>query len=380
MREDQATAIGVMCGSSLDGIDVAWVRGTELLRFATHPLPQSLIDRLQPALRGAPLTPPAMAALDVAVSRAFVDAVRRSGSREQAQYVACHGITVAHDPASGFSWQLGELATLARGLNTTAIGHFRSHDVAGSGHGAPLAPLFHRRLFGAPEEDRLVVNLGGIANLSELPASGATRGYDLGPCNLLLDPLYRHLTGRPGFDRDGRAAAKGRARTDLLPPFLANTFLRAEPPKSTGRERFGSEFSAAFFAACTAADCSTEDSLRTACRYVAANLAEHLHRIAATNAWARLIVCGGGSRNHTLVKEIRAAVAPLPVETTERYGVDPDAVEAMGFALLGEQCLRGVGQGVGPITGGAGQPILGQIQPGPNYPDLVRRLGRSETG
>jgi anhydro-N-acetylmuramic acid kinase len=374
MTEDQATVVGVMCGSSLDGVDVAWVRGTQLLRFTTHPLPQYLADRLRPVMAGESLTAPAMAALDVAVSRTFVDAVRRSAGRTQADLVACHGITVAHDPSSGYSWQLGELATVARGLMTTAVGHFRSQDVAGGGQGAPLAPLFHRQLFGRAEEDRLVLNLGGIVNLSELPASGATRGYDLGPCNLLLDGLYGQLTGQQGFDRDGHTAARGRARADLLPPFLADPFLRAEPPKSTGRERFGDDFVRAFTSACVAAKCSAEDTLRTACLYVAANLAEHLHCITTASAWRRLIVCGGGSRNHTLLEEIRAAVAPLPVETAERHGIDPDAVEAMGFALLGEQCLRGVGQTITPITGGTGHPILGQIQAGPNYPSLLRRL------
>ena len=374
MLGDQATAIGVMCGSSLDGVDVAWLRGTELLRFSTQPLPQHLTARLRPALLGEPLAAPEMAALDVAVGRAFVDAVRRAGGRERADFVACHGITVAHDPASGYSWQLGDLATVARGLATTAVGHFRSHDVAGGGEGAPLAPLFHRRLFGEPEEDRLVLNLGGITNLSELPATGATRGYDLGPCNLLLDPLYRQLTGGQGFDGDGRLAARGHARSDLLPPFLDDPFLRAEPPKSTGRERFGPDFIAAFATACAAAGCSTEDTLRTACHYIAANLADHLRRIATASAWRRLILCGGGSHNQTLVEEIRAACAALPVESADRHGSDPDAVEAVGFALLGEQCLCGVGQEVGPITGGAGRPILGQIQPGPNYPYLLRRL------
>ena len=172
-------------------------------------------------------------------------------------------------------------------------------------------------------------------------------------------------------------AAKGRAQDDVLPPFLADPFLRADPPKSTGRERFGPEFAAGFAAACAAAKCSTEDTLRTACRYIAGNLGDHLRRIADVRPWRRLIVCGGGSRNHTLLDEIKSAVAPLPVETAALHGIDPDAVEAMGFALLGAQCLRGEGQAIGPITGGTGHPILGQIQPGPNYPTVLRLLGLS---
>jgi anhydro-N-acetylmuramic acid kinase len=380
MSGDQATAVGVMCGSSLDGVDVVWLRGAELLRFASQPLSRHVADHLRPALLGAPLTAPELAALDVAVARTFVDAVRRSGSREAADFVACHGVTVGHNPASGYSWQLGDLATVARGLATTAVGHFRSLDVAGGGQGAPLAPLFHRLLFGESEEARLVLNLGGIANLSELPAGGGPRGYDLGPCNLLLDALHEQLTGGQGFDRNGRMARRGRARADLLAPFLDDPFLRAPPPKSTGREQFGADFAATFATTCTAAGCSPSDTLRTACHYVAANVAEHVRRIATANHWQRLILCGGGCRNHTLVEEIGVAVAPLPVETTERHGIDPDAVEAVGFALLGDQCLRGVGQEVGPITGGTGHPILGQIQPGPGYPALLRRLAASAAG
>jgi anhydro-N-acetylmuramic acid kinase len=374
MIEDQPTAIGMMCGSSLDGIDVAWVHGTDLLHFSTAPLPHYLRERLRPLLGDKPLTPHEIAGLDVATALAFVDAVRRSGYRGRPDFVACHGITVAHDPARGYSWQLGELATLARGLSTTVIGHFRSHDVAAGGQGAPLAPLFHHHLFGAAREDRLVLNLGGIANLSELPAAGPIRGYDLGPCNLLLDPLYRRVTGNSGFDRDGDRAAGGRARDDLLSPLLDHPFLRAAPPKSTGREAFGPPFVEAFSAATDAAGCSPADTLRTAVRYIAANVADHARRAARDGAWQRLILCGGGSHNRTLVGEIRTAVAPLPLETADYHGIDPDAVEAVGFALLGAECLRGTGQTVASITGGPGEPILGQIQPGPGYANLVRRL------
>jgi len=363
-----------MCGSSLDGIDVAWVRGAALLHFSTAPLPEHLRKRLSPLLRDEPLAAHEIAALEVATALAFVDAVRRSGYRGRPDFVACHGITVAHDPACGYSWQLGDLATLARGLNTTAVGHFRSHDVAAGGQGAPLAPLFHHHLFGAAGEDRLALNLGGIANLSELPATGAIRGYDLGPCNLLLDPLYRRLTGGAGFDRNGDLAAGGRARADLLPPFLDHPFLRAAPPKSTGREVFGPPFVEAFAAAIAAADGSRADALRTATRYVATNIADHIRRADRGAAWRRLILCGGGSHNRTLVEEIRISVAPLPVEIADHHGLDPDAVEAVGFALLGAACLRGAGQTVAPITGGPGQPILGQIQPGPGYADLLPRL------
>jgi len=363
-----------MCGSSLDGVDVAWVQGTDLLHFSTTPLPEHLCKRLRPLLGDEPLAPHEIADLDVAAALAFVDAVRRSGYRGRPDFVACHGITVAHDPARGYSWQLGDLATLARGLNTTAVGHFRSHDVAAGGQGAPLAPLFHHHLFGTAVEDRLVLNLGGIANLSELPATGPIRGYDLGPCNLLLDPLYRRLTGGAGFDIHGELAAGGDARADLLPPFLDHPFLRATPPKSTGREVFGPPFVDAFAAAIAAADCSPADALRTATRYVATNIADHVSRAARDTAWQRLILCGGGSHNRALVEEICTMVAPLPVEIADHHGLDPDAVEAVGFALLGAACLRGASQAMASITGGRGRPILGQIQPGPGYTDLLPRL------
>jgi anhydro-N-acetylmuramic acid kinase len=378
MREDQPIAIGMMCGSSLDGIDVAWVRGADLLHLSTAPLPGSLQTRLQSLLADEPLAPHEIAALEVATALAFVDAVRRSGYRGHADFIACHGITVAHDPARGYSWQLGALATVARGLRTTVVGHFRSHDVAAGGEGAPLAPLFHQDLFGWSLEDRLVLNLGGIANLSELPATGSLRGYDLGPCNLLLDPLYRRLTGSAGFDSDGDFAARGRACDELLPAFLDHPFLRATPPKSTGREAFGPPFVDSFAAATDAAGCSHTDALRTAVRYVAANVADHVRR-AAHGDWRRLILCGGGSHNRALVEEIRTAVSPLPVESARHHNDDPDAVEAVGFALLGAACLRGTAQSIAAITGGPGEAILGQIQPGPGYVDLLTRLAASES-
>jgi len=369
------TVVGLMCGTSLDGVDVAWVRDGRLLHFATHPMWPLLRRRLTPLLAGKPAPVKEVAAVEVVVARWFVDAVRGSGMRARPDLIAAHGITAAHRPERGYSLQLGDLATLARGLGCTAVGRFRGADVAAGGQGAPLAPLFHRHLFAHPDESPLVLNLGGIANLSELPADRAARGYDLGPCNLLLDPLYHRATGDSGFDRDGGLAATGTPLDAVVASQLAHPYLSQPPPKSTGREAFGPPFVDQFAAACDAAGGGGGDALATACRFIAAMIADHL-RLAPQPAggWRRLILCGGGTRNRTLVAAIGAAVAPLAVETSDHHGIDPDAVEAVGFAHLGLACLRGDGQAMEPITGGPGHPILGEIQPGPGYRQLVGRL------
>jgi len=369
------TVVGLMCGTSLDGADVAWVRGGRLLHFTTHPMWPALRRRLVPLLTGEPTTVEAVAQAEVAVARWFVDAVRCSGVCGRPDLIATHGITAAHRPELGYSLQLADLATLACGLGCTTVGRFRSVDVAGGGQGAPLAPLFHRHLFGHSAEARLVLNLGGIANLSELPADGPVRGYDLGPCNLLLDPLFARATGSPGFDRDGRLAATGKPLASVIQAHLDHPYLRQPPPKSTGRELFGPPFVDRFAAACAAAGSTGGDLLATACGFIAAIVADHLHRGPdPAGGWRRLILCGGGAHNQTLVAAIRAAVAPLHVETSDAHGIDPDAVEAVGFAHLGLACVRGDGQPMEPITGGPGQPILGEIQPGPGYRQLLDRL------
>jgi len=369
------TVVGLMCGTSLDGADVAWVRGGRLLHFTTHPMWPALRRRLTPLLAGEAVTVEEVAATEVAVARWFVDAVRRSGVRDRPDLVAAHGITAAHRPERGYSLQLGDLATLARGLACTTVGRFRSADVAAGGQGAPLAPLFHRRLFAGGNEARLVLNLGGIANLSELSADGVARGYDLGPCNLLLDPLYRRAAGNAGFDRDGRLAATGRVLDEVVTTQLTHPYLSQPPPKSTGRETFGPAFVDQFATTCGAAGGSDVDALTTACRFIAAIIADHLQRAPRpANGWRRLILCGGGSRNRALTAAIGTAVAPIVVESSATHGIDPDAVEAVGFAHLGLACLSGEGQPVEAITGGPGHPILGEIQPGPNYRQLRDRL------
>lgn len=371
----EITAVGLMCGTSLDGVDVAWVRGGRTLRFTTLPMWPTLRRQIAPLVAGELATVADVAAAEVAVARWFVDAVRRSGVRDRLDLVAAHGVTATHDPERGYSVQLGDLATLARGLGCTAVGRFRGADVAAGGQGAPLAPLFHRHLFGNEVEARLVLNLGGIANLSELGPDRLPRGYDLGPCNLLLDPLYQHATGEAGFDRDGRLAATGATLDAVVARHLDHPFLRQPPPKSTGRERFGAPFAETFAGGCAAAGGTGGDTLATACGFIAAMVAGHLRRAPApAGGWKRLLLCGGGAHNRTLVREIAAAVAPLIVETTTAYGVDPDAVEAIGFAHLGLACLSGAGQPLETITGGPGRPILGEIQPGPGYRRLLHRL------
>ncbi len=377
MAADGITCVGLMCGTSLDGVDVAWLRNGRPVHFTARPMPPAVRQVLVPMVAGEAATAAGVAAAEVAVGRWFVDAVRRSGVRARPDLVAAHGVTAAHRPARGYSLQLGDLATLARGLGCTAVGRFRSADVAAGGEGAPLAPLFHRHLFGHRTEARLILNLGGIANLSELVPDRPPRGYDLGPCNLLLDPLYERDTGLPGFDRDGRVAATGRVLDAVVAAQLHHPFLRRAPPKSTGRELFGADFATRFAAACSAAGGGGADTLATACAFVAAMVADSLARTTPPpGGWRRLILCGGGSRNHTLVAAIATAVAPLPVETSDAHGIDPDAVEAVGFAHLGLACVRGEGQPVASVTGGPGRPCLGEIQPGEGYGDLLRRLQR----
>jgi anhydro-N-acetylmuramic acid kinase len=360
--------LGLISGTSADGIDAALVEfdgGRARLRFGrTYPWDPDLRARLVAlGQQEATLTLDAVAELDVSIGRAFAAAANAaladSGTRAaDVRAIGSHGQTLRHRPWGEvpYTLQLGDPSTIAERTGIPVVADLRRRDVAAGGHGAPLLPGLHAALLHVAGEDRAVLNLGGIANLTLLPATGPVRGFDTGPANALMDAwCLRHLGH--AYDRDGAFAASGRVDEALLARLLADDWFALPPPKSTGRDHFhlgwvearlrGGEAPADVQATLTALSARTvADALR-----------------ATQPGTARVLACGGGVHNPVLMAALAAALPGVEVESTAAHGVDPDHVEAMGFAWLARQTLLGLAGNLPEVTGAAGPRVLGGVYP-----------------
>jgi anhydro-N-acetylmuramic acid kinase len=362
-------AIGLISGTSLDGIDAVRVavrprgRGyrVETLAFLTLPFDAALRARILAAYPPAQLDAVAMSALHADVGTAFGQAALAAGAAGS-DFVASHGLTLAHDGDAHHTLQIGDPFRIREATGRTVIYDFRSADTAAGGHGAPLVPYVDALLLGDAAEIRVALNLGGIANLTVL-APGAVPedvfAFDCGPANLPIDTYVELRTGGTvRFDRAGAFARAGVADEALLGSWLADPYFARQPPKSTGREAFGAPFIALHRAALDALPIA--DAVRTltelTIRSVAAAIRTH-----APGA-ARTIVSGGGAHNLAILEGLRALL-PGAVEPSSAYGVDPDAKEAIAFALLGYETLRERPAGLPKVTGARAARVLGAIAP-----------------
>lgn len=393
-----AVWIGLMSGTSLDGIDAAAVRleGEEerpgeagLVAFRSVAYEPPFRRRLERACRSADTDE--LCALDVELGRRFGRAAGEllgDGAVDPGEVAAVgsHGQTVRHRPpppggagagagrdsgaaregeAAGdppCTLQLGEAAEIAEATGLPVISDFRVRDVAAGGQGAPLTPCFDRLLLADPERTRAIQNLGGMGNVTILPAADASAGpaaFDTGPGVALIDAAYRRLTGEDGFDVDGRTAARGSVREEALAWWLEDPFFDAEPPRSTGRERFGPERVEAWLSEHPAT--AAEDLLATLVELTARSVAGALERVPAEVD--EVVLCGGGARNAELVRRIRRRVAPARVRDLSDLGWDPDAREAAAFALLARQHALGFAASVSWATGAEGPRVLGKHTP-----------------
>lgn len=377
---------GLMSGTSLDGVDavVLEIQGerpaaldVRVLAFHTEVYPTELRDRLRTAMDHG--TPRELARLHRDLGRAFASAlgVLLDGAGippEELAAVGSHGQTFRHDPprggVDGATLQLGCAATVAEASGVPVVADFRSRDVAAGGHGAPLVPWADWVLLRRPGVGRALQNLGGMGNVTFLPAEGGldgVRAFDTGPGVALLDgAALRASGGREAFDRDGRRARRGRAREDLLAELLRHPFLATSPPRSTGREEFGEPFLDALIRRVSPqSDSDWDDLLATLARFTAASIADAYRRFLPDGAIDEVVLSGGGARNPVLREALEAALAPLPVRCgKEALGIDPDAREAAAFALLAWAHLKGVPGNVPAATGAAGPRVLGSLTPG----------------
>jgi len=362
---------GVLSGTSLDGIDVAVVdirpRGDgyrlATLAFETVPFADGLRERLLAAFPPAPLDALAFSALHADVGAAFGAAVARVTAGRRLDLVGSHGITLAHDGAHARTLQIGDAFRIREAAGCSVAYDFRSADTAAGGQGAPLVPHIDALLLAAADDDRVALNLGGIANLTVLPAggaSGALVAFDSGPANLPIDTYVRvRSQGAQAFDRDGELARAGCVDEALLATFLRDPYFAQAPPKSTGRERYGDSFVARHRGPLDAL--AFPDAVATLTALSARSAGAAIAAFAP--AGARVIVSGGGAHNPALLAGIAAALPRSTVVQSSAYGIDPDAKEALAFAVLGYELVRGRAAGRPSVTGARGARVLGALAP-----------------
>lgn len=335
----------------MDGVDAVLVdvRGESLTTRAAYgyPYPAELRRRLLSVV-GEPESTSVheIATLNVEIGCCFataVDALLAGADVPAAQLVAIgsHGQTLRHSPdtSPAYSWQIGDPATIAARTGVTTVADFRSTDVALGGQGAPLLPALHAALFRRPGVDRAVVNVGGIANVTLLPADLAkpVTGYDTGPGNCLMDEWCTRHRGQP-YDEGGAWAATGTAHGPLLASLMDDPYLSRPPPKSTGRETYNLRFLEAHLDRASAATLPPADVQATLLQFTACSIARAIEK-AAVNGPEWLGVCGGGVHNTALLRALRHLLPHVAIESTAASGVDPDMVEATAFAWFAARRL-----------------------------------------
>jgi anhydro-N-acetylmuramic acid kinase len=378
-----AHAVGIMSGTSADGVDAALTRiprrgprrQSELLASAFHPYPDSLRRRVLGAQEGT-LPMRDLFAVHVEVAEIAVAAARAALGGPAARGIAptvvgFHGQTVFHDPhgeRSGkrLSIQIGEPAVIAAALGSPVVSNFRMADILEGGEGAPLVPRFDYHQAASKTRDRVLLNLGGIANLTRIPAgAGLDRviAFDCGPANMLLDAIVGAL-GPSGarFDAGGALADGGHASEEVVRDFLSEPFFARRPPKSAGREDFGAGYLSRFLA--RTEGMALADRLRTAAAITAVAVARGVE-MSGKGMPHEVYVSGGGAKNTTLIGEIRARLHGPKVETSEALGVPVEAKEAMAFAFLAFETLSGRPGNVPSATGAKREVVLGSITPPP---------------
>jgi anhydro-N-acetylmuramic acid kinase len=357
--------IGLMSGTSLDGIDAVLVdftdHNTSLLgrRFLPYDdaLKQAVLDLHLPAhneLHQAQLIANQLAQLYASSINSLL--AETGYTPESIAATGCHGQTIRHRPEHGYTLQIGNAALLAELTGITVVSDFRSRDIAAGGQGAPLVPAFHDKILRHPDRHRVIVNIGGISNLTNLAPGIPTTGFDCGPGNLLMDAWCMQHIGT-AYDANGDWAATGTALPELLTSMLAEPFFTLPPPKSSGRDLFNMNWLNSLLKGSEAAADVQATLLELTCVSIANSILEQC------SGAQEIYLCGGGAHNLTLRRRLAALLPDCSVQTTSDIGVDSDYLEAIAFAWLAQQALLGIPANLPRVTGAAHPCILGAIYP-----------------
>jgi len=378
---------GIMSGTSADGIDVVLVRipspgngfpKLDLLAHEAIPYPAPLRKAVLAAMNAKAISTAELGRLNWRLGIAYAEAVWLALARNpmKIDLIGCHGQTLYHQSAErayagarfACTWQAGETAILAGEFGVPVISNFRPADIVAGGHGAPLVPLLDFAQFRHAKRGRILQNIGGIANMTAIPAAAAmeqTLAFDSGPGNMVIDALMLQLYRKP-MDADGAIAATGQILPEVLKRGLRHAFFRKKPPRTAGREQFGKEFATAFLSDCKRASSRSQDAIATATALTVESIGQAYQRFVAAKMGSGpidYIVSGGGARNAALMRQLteRLGKYGCAVSTSDRFGLPAEAKEAAAFALLAWQTWHHR-PGNLPSATGAGRPvILGQV-------------------
>ena len=381
--------IGLMSGTSHDGVDavlvkVAFTRSRFHIiqqAFRTFPYPKSVRERLLRLSQGATITAGEVSQVNFLLGELFAQAVLRlcktaQVAPERIDAIGSHGHTIYHQPRQkpgpGSTLQIGEPAVIALRTGITTVADFRPADVAAGGEGAPLAPYAHYALFRQPTRSIAVQNIGGIANLTYLPAgrgSESLLAFDSGPGNMIIDGVTQTVTGGELlYDRNGRLAKQGTAHQEFLRQLLQHPYFKRRPPKSTGREEFGELFIQNFLQRATALRLSPADQVATATALTAESMARaYRDFVLPRGKLDEVLLAGGGRLNPALREAFRQALPAVRIRTLEDVGHDSNSLEAVAFAIFAYATLHGLPANVPSATGAHINVIIGKIIPGRNY-------------
>ncbi len=369
-----------MAGTSLDGIDVVLVdfqneHAPKLLHTLAYPIPEALKHNLKMLIQSGPDEIDKMGEVDTELGKLLAEAVNKLLKQTKVPShaiaaIGSHGQNIRHRPnaASPFTLQIGDPNILVAKTGITTVADFRRRDMALGGRGAPLAPAFHDLLFRTPTENRCIVNIGGIANLSLLNADPKlpVLGYDTGPGNTLMDNwCFEHL--QQHYDKAGQWAASGQVHSELLNALLQDPYFSQPSPKSTGREYFNLSWLENYLKKFTIAPEDIQATLsELTARSISENIQTHLKN--SGSVW----ICGGGAHNTHLMNRIADLCKDYSVQTTAKMGIDPDWIEAMAFAWFALRTLNGKPSNIPSVTGASEASILGAIFPSSTFREFIR--------
>ncbi|MFT7414370.1 MAG: anhydro-N-acetylmuramic acid kinase [Methylophagaceae bacterium] len=363
--------IGVMSGTSLDGIDVALTSVSEsgtfkLVTAQTFPFPEALHYKLQCLIVNQTSTLQDLGEIDITLGQLIGLSINKLLTAQQLSAqditaIGSHGQTIFHSPVGKlpFSFQIGNANLIAEMTGITTIADFRQRDIAAGGQGAPLVPAFHQALFSSPNEDRVIVNIGGISNLTLLPASSdePVIGFDTGPGNVLIDYWTKLQLNKP-YDHSGEWAASGKCNNEILSQLLDEDFFNKPIPKSTGRELFNQLWCETKLTEYTQKTASA-DIQATLTELTALTIANDITTYAKSNS--SIFICGGGAHNDHLIGRLQTLVGDKKVSTTTGLGIDPDWVEACAFSWLAYRTINKKSGNLPSVTGAKHPVILGAI-------------------